>query len=240
MPPHAPMKLTRHLRIVDLALVYKDTLIIGDVQLGYEEALEYEGVLLPRFQLKDILERLDTIFAQVKVKRVIINGDLKHEFGRITNQEWRDALAFFDYLLAKMGKGGEIVVVKGNHDLVLGPVAEKRQIRLVDAYEMDDLTIIHGHKVVPSLRKIVIIGHEHPAISFRERREEKFKCFLVGSWKGKTLIVQPSFQFLTVGSDVTHDHHLSPFLKDGVKNFDVYLVEDGVKFFGKVKDITAL
>ena len=228
------------LKIVDLALLYKDTLILGDIQLGYEENLERQGVLVPRFQLQDILERLGTILKKVRVKRVVVNGDIKHEFGTITNQEWRDTLRFIDFVFSQLGEGGELILIKGNHDLALDPIARKRNIKVVEQYEMDDFTILHGHKIVLIQGKTIIIGHEHPAISFRERRHEKFKCFLKGTWKDKTLIVQPSFTMLAAGSDVTREEHLSPYLKDGVQNFDVYIVEDTIRHFGKVKDVAEL
>ena len=88
------LKLQPDLALCNLAVIYKDNLIIGDVQLGFEEALETRGVLVPRFQLKDILGRLERIFEQsaaAKIKRAIINGDLKHEFGTVTTQEWRES-----------------------------------------------------------------------------------------------------------------------------------------------------
>jgi len=234
------MEMYPGLKIVDLALLYKDTLILGDIQLGYEENLEREGVLVPRFQLQDILERLEKILARVNVKQIVVNGDIKHEFGVISNQEWRDALRFFDFVFSKLGEDGKLVLVKGNHDLVLDPIARKRNIQVVEQYTLDDCTITHGHRIVLSAGKVIIIGHEHPAISFPEKRDIKFKCFLKGKWQDKTLIVQPSFTMLSAGSDVTRETHLSPYLQKGVQNFEVYIAEDKVRYFGKVKDITSL
>ncbi len=226
----------------DLAIVYKENLILGDVQLGHEEALEGQGLLLPRFQLKDILQRLEKIFAEPsvrQVRRVIINGDLKHEFGTITTQEWRDALQLFDYLLRK---AREVVVIKGNHDLVLGPIAAKRNIRIVERWEDNALTILHGHVVPLLMKDVVIIGHEHPCISFPEKPHEKFKCYLVGSYHGKKLVVMPSFTPLTMGSDITSAERLSPFLQGDIGSFSCYVVDDegNVRFFGKVKDVEGL
>jgi metallophosphoesterase superfamily enzyme len=100
--------------------------------------------------------------------------------------------------------------------------------------------VLHGHRIILGLRDIIIIGHEHPAISFSERREEKFKCFLKGTWKGKTLIVQPSLTQIHAGSDVLREQYLSPFLKDGVENFEVWVLADTTRYFGKVKDIREL
>ncbi|MEK6903938.1 MAG: metallophosphoesterase [Nanoarchaeota archaeon] len=232
------MSLPKNYKIVDLALQYKDTLIIGDLQLGFETYLHKKGVLVPIFQLDDILERLKSIFQKTTVKKIVINGDVKHEFGTISNQEWRDVLKLFDFLLQHVD---EIILVKGNHDLALAPIAQKRNIQIVDFYQIDDVTILHGHKIIPSLSKTLIIGHEHPAISFPERRGEKYKCFLVGTWKKHDLIVLPSFNPLTEGSDVLQGHFLSPFLKGGIEKFEVYVVgEQKPLYFGKVKDLRKL
>ena len=229
------MQIHTGIEIIDLALKYKDNLIIGDIQLGHEESLQREGFFIPKFNLQEIIKRLDKIFSQVKVRRIIVNGDIKHEFGSILRQEWKDILAFFDYLFTKVE---EIILIKGNHDIILGPLANKKNIKIYDYLNIDNLTILHGHKVIPDLRSIIIIGHEHPAISFKEKKYERFKCFLKGKWHDKILIVMPSFNFLTEGSDITKEEFLSPFLKDNnLDEFEVYVVEDKVYKFGKLREI---
>ncbi len=228
------MELLPGIQAVDLALLYKDYLIIGDLQLGYEQVAQRRGTLIPRFQLADILERLGKIFHAVQAKTLIINGDVKHEFGRILEQEWREVLQFFDFCLRHVQ---DIIIVKGNHDLVIDPIAEKRNIQVVDFYRIDDLLIFHGHKLLKETAPIMIMGHEHPAVSFREKPGDNFKCFLVGPWKKSTLLVMPSFNPLTDGSDVTKERFLSPYLKKGIDELLVYVVEDKVYPFGTVKDL---
>tara|TARA_Y100000310_G_scaffold144893_3_gene144250 strand:- start:60244 stop:60942 length:699 start_codon:yes stop_codon:yes gene_type:complete len=232
------MQLPKHFKIIDLALQYKDTLIIGDLQLGYETELHKQGVLIPSFQLKDILKRLNNIFEQTTAKRIVINGDIKHQFGSISEQEWREILQLFDYLFTKVR---EIILVKGNHDLTLRPIAKKRNIEIQDSYKIDEVTILHGHKLPKETTKTLVIGHEHPAISFPKRPSEKYKCFLVGKWKKSTLFILPSFNPLTEGSDVLQENFLSPFLQENINNFEVYIVE-GKKplHFGKIKTIKKL
>ncbi len=228
------MKLLPGVQAVDLALLYKDHLIIGDLQLGYEQVAQRRGTLIPKFQLQDILERLGKIFHRVHAKTLIINGDVKHEFGSILEQEWREVLQFFDFCLHHVQ---EIIVVKGNHDLVIDPIAQKRNIKVVDSYRIDNILIFHGHTLLKKTAPAMIIGHEHPAISFKEKPGDKFKCFLVGSWKNSTLLVMPSFNPLTDGSDVTKERFLSPYLKQGIDQFLVYVIEDKVYPFGIVKDL---
>ncbi len=227
------MEIHPGIEIVDLALQYKDILIIGDLQLGYEEYLAKHGYLVPRFQFHDIKERLTKILSSVSVKKLIVNGDIKHEFGIISEQEWRDVLGIIDAVHPEV----EIIFVKGNHDIALGPIARKREVQVVPYYAVDNITILHGDKIIPELTDILIIGHEHPALSFPERKDEKFKCFLKGKWKDHTLLVMPSFNPLTAGTDVRSGTFLSPFLAGDLHHFSVWVVEDKVYYFGKIEDI---
>jgi putative SbcD/Mre11-related phosphoesterase len=227
------MKIYNNIEIVDLALKYKDNLIFGDIHIGLEECMNKQGILIPRFQLEEIFKRLDKIFSKVKVKNIIINGDIKHEFGTISRQEWRDTLRVLDYLMEK----GNVILIKGNHDTILGPIADKKEIKVLDYYNIDNITVLHGDKIIPDLNKILIIGHEHPAISFKERMSEKFKCFLKGSYRKHVLIVQPSFNFVTEGTNILKEKLLSPFLQQDLSKFEVFVVEDKVYRFGKLNSL---
>ena len=231
------MKILPNIDIVDLSLYVDSTLVIADVHIGYEEALNKQGVLVPRLQFEEIVKRIELIFGLLKnkqIKTIVINGDLKHEFGTISEQEWRNTLKFID-LLSRHCK--EIILIKGNHDNILGPIAGKRGVKVVDSFEAGDVLITHGNRI-PSIKncKTIIIGHEHPAVSLKEGpRVERFKCFLKGRYKGKNLIVQPSFNTIIEGTDILKDKVMSPFLRQNLDNFDVYIVEDKVYEFGKVK-----
>jgi len=114
-------------------------------------------------------------------------------------------------------------------------------IVLVDDIFVDDIYICHGDsldedKVKKS--KTIIIGHEHPAVSLQEgARVEKFKAFLKGKYKRKTLLVQPSFNPVFAGTDVMREKRLSPFLQKDISNFEAWLVGDEVRYFGKAGDI---
>ena len=240
------MKIHDNIEMIDLGLYLKNykTLIISDLHIGLEESLNKRGVLIPRFQFEDFLNKLKLIFNKVKVDRVILNGDLKHEFGEISQQEQKNILRLFDFLNDK-----EVIIIKGNHDPILFPIAEKRNMKLVESYNLDDITILHGDKILVNLGKILIIGHEHPAILLKKGiRTEKYSCFLKGKWKNKTLIVIPSFNLLTHGTDVLDilsERLLSPFL-DNIDNYEVFIVEPNEKeisntlYFGKIKDIRKL
>jgi len=208
--------------------------VIGDLHIGIEEALNKQGVLVPRWQHRDMMERLEKIFKNVSPEIIVINGDIKHEFGTISNQEWREVLKIMDFLVKHCKK---LILVKGNHDTILGPVASRRDLTIVDEYREDGLLIIHGHKEPQALEDVIIIGHEHPVVALSsETRTEKYRCFLKGKYKRKVLLIEPSFNLVTHGTDVLEGRHLSPLIDD-VRNFDVFVVEDKTYFFGKVKNL---
>ena len=239
MEPFLPIFPSIH--IVDLGLLIDETLIIGDVHVGYEEALNKQGILMPRMQAGDIKKRLSAMVEAAKPKRIILNGDVKHEFGTISNQEWRDALMVLDYCASV---GGKVTLIKGNHDTILGPIAEKRNVELVDHVILRGGTIYicHGH-VIPDnadfkKASTIIIGHEHPAVSIKDTiRAETYKCFLVGKYQRKTLIVMPSFNLVTEGTNILREQILSPFLDQSLKDFEIYIAGDRTYHFGKLRNL---
>ncbi len=234
------MEIYKNIETIDLSLYLRNskTLIISDLHLGIEESLNKKGILIPRFQYGDLIKRLERIFNKVRVTRVILNGDVKHEFGEISHQEWKNILRLFDFL-----KDKEIIVIKGNHDPMIKPITDKGDIKLVDSYRINNISILHGDKILINLGKIIIIGHEHCAISLKKGiRSEKYSCFLKGKWKNKILIAMPSFNLLTYGTDVMREELLSPFLQN-IDNFEVFVVEPNENelskslYFGKIREI---
>ena len=231
------MEISKGIHIVDTALWFEaeKTLVINDLHIGYEEVLHRKGVLVPRFQLEQIINKLKLILQKTKPAKIIINGDLKHEFGKVLRQEWKEVLHFLDFVLANVP---EVIIIKGNHDPIIKPIADKRGVVVVGEYQVGDTLIVHGDELVETNAKRIVIGHEHPAITIREGSKwEKYKCFLKGTWKDKELIAVPSFNPLLEGTDVLKEQLLSPFLED-IRNFEAYVVgEKGVYYFGKIKDI---
>ncbi len=231
------MQISPNIQIIETSLWLEQEriLIINDLHLGYEEALQHKGVLVPRFQLKEIVAILERIFAKVTPETIIINGDLKHEFGRVLRQEWSEVLQLIDFLLQHCK---EVIIIRGNHDPVIQAIADKRRTKVVAEYRIGDTLIIHGDELVETDAQRIIIGHEHPAITIREGSKwEKYKCFLRGKWKRKELIAVPSFNPLLEGTDILKEKMLSPFLTK-VDSFDVFVVSKGEAFsFGTVNEV---
>ena len=224
----------------------EDTLVFADLHLGYEEELRKMGMLVPRFQYAEVITHLEKVLSSIKkggkIARAVINGDLKHEFGRISEQEWSEVVRFLSFLEKHFDV---IVLVRGNHDNILGPIAGRKGLSIVDHLFLDKegIYIAHGHKIPDDAEfkkaQVVIIAHDHPAISLRDSaRTEKVKCFLKGKWKKKTLIQMPSMCFATMGSDPLAEDVLSPFLEKNRESFDAYCVEGlEIFYFGKLRNI---
>ncbi len=219
---------------LSLWLPKEKTLVISDIHLGYEEVLQQKGILVPKFQLKEVISCLDHILQKTRPETVVINGDLKHEFGKVLRQEWKEVLQFLDFL---QGKVKEIIIVRGNHDPVIAPIALRKGIKVVAQYRSGNLLLVHGDELVETDARRIIIGHEHPAFILRQgSKREKYKCFLKGKWKGKELIAMPSFNPLLEGTDILKEKLLSPFLRE-IKEFKLFVVNEEEVFpFGKVKD----
>ena len=225
---------------MDLGIYLEDEHLLAftDVHLGYEEAMTKTGVLIPKFHFKDLMVRMEKMIKETHPETILINGDLKHEFGSISDEEWRNTLKFLDYLKRHSKK---LILMKGNHDTIIEPIAKKAGLSTVKSYLAGNVYFTHGDFIpdeIPKEAKVIVIGHEHPAVSIQEgSRVELVKCFLVGKWKRFNLIVLPSFNLVTEGTDVLKDQILSPLLKQNLRNFNVFVVSDKVYGFGKLKNL---
>jgi len=224
---------------------------------------------VPRGQLKEIIRDLEIIFEKIgRVDEIVILGDLKHEFGIISEQEWKETLAVLDFLKTKCEK---IVLIRGNHDKILGPIAEKLNqgfrneipdsaqkssdfrhsatpILLRDFYIIDDFCFIHGNLAFEEIYgkkiKFLVMGHRHPAVMISDKyKKERYKCFLVGKWKKKKVIILPSFFPLVEGSDIinSEEKNLLFIPESKLRDFCVYAVSGlDVLKFGKLGKIERL
>lgn len=234
------MEILPGIQIADLCLYIKKhkILVVGDMHIGYEEELNKKGVLVPRVHYKETMMRFEKIVKSKEIDTIIFIGDLKHEFGTISETEWRHTLRLLDFCEKHCNK---IILIKGNHDTILEPIAKKKKLEVVDDYKLNELFFLHGDEIpgeIPAGVNTIIIGHEHPAVSIMDPpRVEKYKCFLKGKYEKMNLIVLPSFNLITEGTDILKEQLLSPFLKQNLNNFEVFAIADRVYDFGKISKI---
>ena len=234
------MKILPGIEIKEKALWFakQKLLVIADLHLGYEEALNKEGILVPRQMFVKIKKEIKKLL-KLKPKIIIINGDLKHNFGQISKQEWKEIIEIFSILMKK----SRVVLIKGNHDTILRPIARVVGLKLNDFYCFDNICVLHGHKILINKKiydsKILIIAHEHPAVSIKEGiKSEIYKCFLLGKWKNKKIVIMPSFFSVFEGRDIKKEKLLSPYLDERkILGFEVFILGDKIYRFGKLKNI---
>jgi putative SbcD/Mre11-related phosphoesterase len=179
------------------------TAVIADLHLGYEGALHEEGVSIPRFQKGVMMDRLESIVKRHKPKKIIINGDFKHEFSRNLTQEWDDVNDVLNFLIGEV----EVELTRGNHDNYLMTILAKKDLGLLETTESQGMPIAHGHKDI-TWEGTLIIGHEHPSLLLRDEIGASIKrpCFLIS---GRTIVL-PAFSPLATGTNVASMHFISP------------------------------
>jgi len=224
-----------------------DLVVISDLQLGEELYLAKEkGIYVPQIQLKEIKKELEVVFKKTMAKRILINGDVKHEFGEISQQEWREVIELVNFLRKR---AREIIVVRGNHDNYLLTIASKINLQVFDPFYLEKGYLFsHGHKKFPYPTNFhtLIIGHEEPAIILKEGFDKiKLPALLYGKMKdGKRIICLPAFSFLSSGTEINvadKEDLLSPILREDVEIEKLEVIgidrEVGALRFGKLKEI---
>lgn len=223
----------------DYALYLDDGIIaIADLHLGYEAVLQAQGVSIPKFQKKIIMNRLRNILQKYEPELIVVNGDFKHEFSRNLWQEWEEVRE----VLALLTKKAEVVLVRGNHDNYLKTITSKLNVPLVKRYSWGNLTFVHGHEKVKQEGHMVL-GHDHPSLKLRDAigASIKLPCFLFN--KKEKIIVLPAISPLATGTNVVHkSKFLSPLLNEvDMSSSDVYAISEiGLLDFKKIRDLTAL
>lgn len=227
----------------------KGILAVGDLHLGYEYQLQQSGILVPETQIKEIKDELKDVFNEIKkrklkLKKIIFIGDIKHSFA----YEWKEKNYFNDILkfLREYIDDKNIILIKGNHDTIDYSFSD----RLQDYYIKDDIAFIHGHELFPEVFdkkiKIIVMGHLHPSIILTDKsqiKKEKYKCFLVGKFKNKEIIILPSFLETIEGTTINsleyeYEDYFSIIPKKNLMNFDVYIVGENESYhFGKIKNL---
>ncbi len=173
------------------------TVVVADLHLGCEAALEYEGLSLPRVQAKKIEAYLTSVIEAVGPDELVVAGDLKHNFSHNLTQEWNEVTSFVRAIADLV----EIVVVRGNHDNFLSAILAELGIPFKREYEVGSYTVIHGHEEAPKNGPLVL-GHIHPSILLRDDVGAGMKspCYLYDRERG--IIVLPALSIVSPGIDV--------------------------------------
>jgi len=224
-------------------------LAVGDLHLGYEYKMQQSGVLVPEAQVEEIKTELKEIFEEIKeknfkLKKIVFIGDIKHSF----SYEWKEKNYFREILsfLKNYIEDKNIILIKGNHDTIDYSFSE----RLKDYFIEGELAFSHGHEAFPEIFdkkiKTIVIGHLHPSIILSDKqniKREKYKCFLVGKFREKEIIILPSFLATIEGTTINsindeYEDYFSIIPKKSLMSFETFVVgEKEVYDFGKIKKL---
>ena len=215
------------------------TVVLGDLHLGYERALEQDGMYIPRTNSDSIRDALNDILFRYEPERVVLLGDIKHDFRHSGYEEKNEVRG----IMRLLSEATEVVVIKGNHDNFLQNIINDLGMLAADYVDLAGFRLEHGH--VDSGVRPVIIGHEHPSVRIPGSVGGglKLQCFVHARQDG--VIVLPPFSPFSSGNDLVLDEKcvMAPALKSSdFANADMYGVTDiGVMHLGtlsQVSDIT--
>ena len=171
-------------------------------------------------------------------KNILVIGDLHLGYEEILNEAgvfvtremFREMIVYFDRIFEKnLNSCGEIIIVKGNHDRIIGPIANSINARVSDYFIIGEYCFVHGDRDFEEMKdkkiRYWIMGHGHPAVKLGDGiKLEKYKCFLIGKYKGKEIIIVPSFLEYNEGSD-PRENDLGMAWKFNYNNFEVKIVD---------------
>ncbi|MEM3074808.1 MAG: metallophosphoesterase [Candidatus Pacearchaeota archaeon] len=235
----------RRFKFIGKAVYFKNEKIIvfGDMHLGYGFTFRENGSQIQTLQLKETKKDLEKTLKQLKkenkkIEKIILLGDVKHFFSY--NKGETKLILEILTILKKYVKKENIILIKGNHE----KITEIGDKKFVDYYIEKDIAFIHGDNMIKEAFdkkiRIITMGHLHPAITltdYQRVKSEKYKCFLVGRYKSKEIIILPSFlQFIegTSLNEYTKEHCFIP--TKNIKNFKVYVIGKNEVFnFGILK-----
>lgn len=172
-------------------------LVIADLHLGYAWAHRFNGQMLPLHGADRAAERISEMLSAYKPKRVVLLGDVLHQAAPIQaiEKEFRE-------LVEVISASATLTLVRGNHDKQLAAFITKCElpVQVDESVRFGDVLLVHGDRPPGEAErfKLLMIGHEHPAISLGDgvSTSAKFPCFLVSD----RLIILPAFSLYSSGT----------------------------------------
>lgn len=169
-----------------LALLHGPTrsLLVADLHLEKASFYARHGQMLPPYDSRDTLKRLDAIIAATGAQRIYCLGDNFHDDAGEDRLEPQAA----EHLMA-LTRRHDWLWIAGNHD---EGVAGQWGGQVVDEAELAGIAL--RHKASPARPGAEISGHFHPCITRKARgRSIRRRCFV----RGDDRLILPAFGTLT-------------------------------------------
>lgn len=234
-----------------------NTLTIADLHIGISYELYKSGINIPT-QAEKMKKSVEKLIKKTKAKRLVINGDIKHEVPGISDQEIKEVPEFLRHMSQKI----KTILSIGNHDTFLPELQiEGVKIHGSEGFRIGRYGFNHGH-AWPSKKLMacdcLIIAHTHPMIQFKdkfgyriiepvwvksdidqEKVKEKYGIKKIGDLE---VIIMPAFNSLLGGTPVnvkkTSDELLGPLVRNDFVDMvdaELYLL-DGT-YIGKLRNV---
>jgi putative SbcD/Mre11-related phosphoesterase len=205
-----------------------DSVVIGDLHLGYEIELRKKGINV----FTNLYEKIEKIKKRTNAKRIVLLGDVKHSIFRPSKKEEKIIKEFFEFLNLNFL---EIFVVKGNHDAFLEEYVSAK-IYSSRGFKIGKYGFFHGNskpfKKVLSC-KYLFCSHLHSKIFLPENiKKYEIPVFIVAKGKNK-IIILPPFNDILFGKEFEIE---SKFLRDLLKNHKI----EFISLNGEIIDVTFL
>ena len=246
------MMLTDDVELLDgLPIAYIrsiNTLAVADLHLGYEGVMSGGAALLPKVNLSNIIKDISAAIKMTRATAVIVDGDIKNEFSKVDREEFNE---LYDFIQFVRSAHISLILIKGNHDNFVERYKEPFKL---DVYRQEanigGYLFFHGEELPKDMTKsikMLIMGHEHPAIGIYNQVgfKEKLKCFLYGKYMGMPLLILPAMNYFAGGTEINNEPRnslLSPvFRRINPDNMNAIAIGYGSTMdFGKVGKLRSL
>jgi DNA ligase-associated metallophosphoesterase len=161
-------------------------LIAADVHLGKVGHFRKAGIAVPRNMEQSDLATLSDLIFEHKPQMIIFLGDLFHSD---INADWE-----WFRLWRQQNSKLEIVLIRGNHDIIHDDHYLELNIALHDELQIGPFLMLHHPLIGDQLQQTgayVFCGHIHPGVNLsgRARQSITIPCFAFGNKQA----VLPSF-----------------------------------------------
>lgn len=155
----------------------ENTLIVSDLHIGKVGHFRKAGIAIPRSLEQEDLSTLSDLIHEWCPIKIIFLGDLFHSE---INNDWH-----WLQLWREMFPGVEMILVKGNHDILHPEHYEEAGFLVTERFETPTFAFVHEPLSTGRLQeenKYIFSGHIHPGVKLRGsgRQNLTISCFYFG------------------------------------------------------------
>lgn len=164
-------------------------LVIADLHIGKAGHFRKHGIPVPRMVERNNIRRLSGILNRYNPKRIVFLGDLVHS---LRNFAWDEFVNFREVF----GET-EMILVKGNHDIMDSRTFQSARVRVVQAMEAGPFLFTHDRYESELYN---LHGHIHPCVRLKGKARQALRipCFFFAENFG----ILPSFGEFTGGHPI--------------------------------------